>query len=136
MKPSSYRDRVVDVIEEYYKFHVINRYTSLLTIEHACMRTASLCFVCTYKYICCMHSSALYYVRYIMYYTCIYVIYDTVYVYIVREFASLLTDRCSERREKRENEGKLLTQAQKEEAKVTPATPTIPATTTSAAASN
>ena len=30
MKPSSYRDRVVDVIEEYYKFHVINRYTSLL----------------------------------------------------------------------------------------------------------
>ena len=90
------------------------------------MRTASLCFVCTYNYICCMHSSALYYVRYIMYYTCIYVIYDTVYVYIVREFASLLTDRCSERREKRENEGKLLTQAQKEEAKVTP---TIPAAT-------
>ena len=44
----------------------------------------------------------------------------------VREFASLLTDRCSERREKRENEGKLLTQAQKEEAKVTP---TIPAAT-------
>ena len=71
-----------------------------------------------------------------MYYTCIYVIYDTVYVYIVREFASLLTDRCSERREKRENEGKLLTQAQKEEAKVTPATPTMPATPTSAAASN
>ena len=53
---------------------------------------------------------------------------------IFREFASLLTDRCSERREKRENEGKLLTQAQKEEAKA-PAT-TTPATTTSATANN
>jgi len=60
MKPSSYRDRVVDVIEEYYKFHVISR-----------------------------------------------------------EFAALFTDRYSERKEKRENEGKLLTQAQKESAKAT-----------------
>ncbi len=58
MKPSSYRERVIDVMEEYYKFHVVNR-----------------------------------------------------------EYASLLTDRYSERKEQRENEGKLLTQAQKEEKK-------------------
>lgn len=54
MKPSSYRERVVDVMEEYFKFHLINR-----------------------------------------------------------EYAGVLTDRFSERKEKREK-GKLLTQAEKE----------------------
>ena len=54
MKPSSYRERVVDVMEEYFKFHLINR-----------------------------------------------------------EYAGILTDRFSERKEKRE-QGKLLTQAEKE----------------------
>jgi len=54
MKPSSYRDRVVDVIEEYLKFHRINR-----------------------------------------------------------EYSDILTNRYSERVEKRENDGKLLTQAEK-----------------------
>lgn len=54
MKSSSYRERVVDVMEEYFKFHLINR-----------------------------------------------------------EYAEVLTDRFSERKEKREK-GKLLTQAEKE----------------------
>ena len=56
MKPSSYRDRVVDVIEEYYKFHVINRYTSLLYIAHLYAYNFLVLFWNIYNYILIMRS--------------------------------------------------------------------------------